>query len=300
MPATSKWRDATPKTSAWDVLADRWLGSDEGEAVGSRDFASTLRYGGEAFPVSRNLYVVDDVSHGFSQGDVIRINSSGALVEALATTQANVVDIVGVVAASLTTDIYLLLTFGRYDGFTSLSAGTIYYLQDGGGLGSSAGTISVPIVKALSTTEVYFLQNRAVGLELGDLTDVDFETAAAASGDIVQFDGTDWVPVSRGELLRPTISAAKTTDYELVAADEQNVIKASGASAAVEITLPDGLDEGWTCTIICTSNATGAVTIAPDSGTLTTIGSLDEIIALGAVVVMSQGSDNWRAWGDLE
>lgn len=107
-------------------------------------------------------FVVGQSAHGFSVGDVVRWDGTGAFVAATADTEANA-RVVGVVSEVIDTDSFALKQTGEVTGASGLTADSVHYLQDAGGLGTSAGTVEVPILYATSTTSGWLLPLGAGG-----------------------------------------------------------------------------------------------------------------------------------------
>lgn len=158
---------------------DRFLASDQSEADGTQDrniTASELAAGFER--------EVAETGHGLAVGDAVRYNGT-AYVEATADTSANA-ELLGVVTTVIDTDTFAYKSWGQVV-TSGLTAGDLYYLQDAGGLGATAGTVEVPIGVATSTTELWLLPIGQGGGGGGSSTEsfvvaVSDETTALTTG----------------------------------------------------------------------------------------------------------------------
>ena len=117
---------------------------------------------------------ISQTSHGFSVGDVLRYDSSASsYVKAQANSTANA-EVVGIVSQVVDSDNFKLLTHGYISGLSGLTAGTVYFLSDNtAGLltdtePTSEGSITKPLLVAISSTEGIFINYR--GVEITDST----------------------------------------------------------------------------------------------------------------------------------
>lgn len=94
--------------------------------------------------------VVSQTAHGLAVLDPVRHNGT-AYVRATADTAANAV-VAGVVVSVPNADTFIVQYGADVVDQAGLTAGSVYYLQDAGGLGTTAGTIAVPILVATSAT----------------------------------------------------------------------------------------------------------------------------------------------------
>lgn len=119
--------------------------------------------GGSADAVTKS---VNQSSHGFSVGDVLRLSST-TYVKAQADSAANA-EVVGIVSEVDDSNNFTLTTHGRITGLSSLTAGTVYYLSESsaGDLTSTepsgATDISKPILVADTTTSGYLINYRGL------------------------------------------------------------------------------------------------------------------------------------------
>src|SRR5690606_6604165 len=120
-----------------DVL----YGGDMSATVGQRDRTFPLgalrEYLGAGITVG-----VQQAAHGLTVGDVVRFDGAD-YVQATADTAANS-EAVGVVTA-VSADAFAYQTAGVVSTLSGLTPGSLYYLQDDGSLGTSAGTVEKPI-----------------------------------------------------------------------------------------------------------------------------------------------------------
>jgi len=158
-----KWDIITTMNGTAVASADRLLISDQSQADGSQDRNITRDQLSLAIP----KYAVSETAHGLSVGDAVRFNGT-AYVEATADTAANA-EMLGLVVEVPDVDTLVFQRVGYATGLSGLTAGTRYYLQDAGGLGSTAGTIEVPLLVADSTTSGWLdLGHQAAALSLDD------------------------------------------------------------------------------------------------------------------------------------
>lgn len=97
-----------------------------------------------------NSVRVAQTTHGLAVGEVVRHNGT-SWIEALADTAGNAVS-VGIVTSVIDADTFRFAFAGDVTGLSGLTAGSVYYLQDAGGLGTTAGTVTVPVLLATSAT----------------------------------------------------------------------------------------------------------------------------------------------------
>jgi hypothetical protein len=105
-------------------------------------------------------------SHGFVTGDVIRPDSS-SYAKAKADTSANS-RWLGMVA-KLSDNVFSLYLPGmRINGLTSLSSGSLYYLDasTAGAITATAPNLSIPVLHAFSTTGGHLLSSTGEWVEL--------------------------------------------------------------------------------------------------------------------------------------
>ena len=106
-------------------------------------------------------------AHGFSVGNVLRIqNSATTYIKAQADTAVNA-EVVGIVSSVTDANNFVLVTFGRVTGLSGLTKGAVYFLSDStAGLMTTTeptpnGTkVSKPLLVADSTTSGFFTNNR--------------------------------------------------------------------------------------------------------------------------------------------
>ena len=113
---------------------------------------------------------ITQTSHGFSVGNVLKFDGSN-YAKAKADSDSNA-EVVGIVSKVTDSDNFTLLLSGYISGLSSLTAGTVYFLSDSiaGDLTATEttteGSISKPLLVAISTTEGYFINYR--GVEITD------------------------------------------------------------------------------------------------------------------------------------
>ncbi len=131
---------------------------------------------------------VNQTSHGFSVGDVVRISGATTYTEAQADSATNA-EVAGVVSAVAGANDFTLTTAGYITGLSGLTANTLYYLDpsSAGAVTSTepttTGQISKPIYYAESTTTAVLLTQRGieVGTAVGAASQAEQETATEDS-----------------------------------------------------------------------------------------------------------------------
>lgn len=107
------------------------------------------RFGGGAG--KDNIIRVADPTHTLAVGDVVRLGGLGTWIKAAADDEDERV-YGGVVVAAAPAG-FTVATCGEHDGFTGLVAGTLYYLQDDGTLGTDPSeTAAIPVLVATGET----------------------------------------------------------------------------------------------------------------------------------------------------
>lgn len=144
-----KWTDRPIISDPGELAGgDTLLMALQSRTVGDRDVqvpADTLRsFLGVGITVG-----VTQTAHGLSVGDVVRFDGADYVV-ATADTEGNA-EAVGVVTA-VETDAFAYQTAGVVSTLSGLTPGELYYLQDNGSLGTSAGTVDKPVLIATSAT----------------------------------------------------------------------------------------------------------------------------------------------------
>lgn len=142
----AKWSDQTIITGESTSVDDLLLLSDQSQTVGTRDRNIDLA----ELSVAVGRFRVAQTSHGLSVGDCVRFNGTN-YVEATADTIANA-QAIGLVVEVVDANVFVMQQSGRAFGLSGLVAGSRYYLQDAGGLGTSPGTVHVSVLVAASTT----------------------------------------------------------------------------------------------------------------------------------------------------
>jgi hypothetical protein len=112
---------------------------------------------------------ITQTAHGFTVGNVLRIqNSATTFLKALADTAANA-EVVGLVSAVVDANTFTLLTFGYITGLSGLTKGTVYFLSDttAGLLTATEPTpngikVSKPLLVANGTASGFFVNHRGV------------------------------------------------------------------------------------------------------------------------------------------
>jgi len=160
-------------------------------AANTRDRKVSIENLREAFSISQGSIPAIQTAHGLSVGDVITINLSGAYVEATADLESNA-GVVGVVVKVIDANAFRFKTSGYVSGLSGLTVGEIYYLQDAGGLGTTAGTVEVPVLLATSTTAGVMLAIGAGGGGGNGVYDLVLGFTGPISASVL-----DWILVGR-------------------------------------------------------------------------------------------------------
>jgi len=132
----------------WDALAedDRVHVGDTSAPDGSKDRTMTRADARRALQCE----VISQTAHGLSPLDCVRHDGT-SYVEATADTAVNAI-VAGVVVSVPGVDTFIVQYGGDVVDQAGLTAGSVHYLQDAGGLGTTEGTIVRPVLVATSTT----------------------------------------------------------------------------------------------------------------------------------------------------
>lgn len=130
----------------------------------------------------------------------------------------------------------------------------------------------------------------------------DYETAGAAAavaGDLSSHEGDTNNPhgvtaAQAGALPEDAAINAQSSAYELVAGDAGKIVECDGTFT---VTLPDGLDTGFQCSIV--NVGSGVVTLAAEGILQSRDGAVTLASQYGAAVVYHRGAGVWLAIGDL-
>lgn len=285
-----RWTDSALATTLAD--ADTVLMADMSEAAGARDRQATLgqlrTFLGAGITVG-----VTQASHGLSVGDVARFDGSD-YVQASADTDSHA-EAVGVVSL-VDGDDFAFQTAGVVSTLSGLTPGELYYLQDDGSLGTTAGTVEKPILIAISASSAVLVLaisgagagGGAWGSITGTLSDqTDLQSALDAKLEAA-------TPVA--------INAQTGTTYTLVLGDAGKLVTLTNSSA-ITLTVPTNSSVAFPAgTVIALAQlGAGAVTIDPASGV--TITSLDDLVDLagkGATAALTKtDTDEWLLSGGL-
>ncbi len=112
-------------------------------------------------PSSNTVTVINQTTHGFAAGDVVRY-TAGAWAKSKADTEANAI-VGGMVLIVYSPDVFVLCGGGRMTGLTGLTAGSVHYLSatTAGALTTTAPAIPVPVILGDSTTSGILLSMAA-------------------------------------------------------------------------------------------------------------------------------------------
>lgn len=285
----ARWTDSTLAS----VLADddTVLMADMSEAAGTRDRQATLAQL-RTFLGAGITVAVTQASHGLSVGDVVRFDGTD-YVQATADTAGNA-EAVGVVTL-VDGDDFAFQTAGVVSTLSGLTPGELYYLQDDGSLGASAGTVDKPVLIATSaTTAVLILAisgagggGGAWGSITGTLSDqTDLQAALDAKGDKTL-----------------AINAQTGTTYTLVLGDAGKLVTLANGSA-ITLTVPANSSAAFPVgTVIALAQLdAGLVTVAGDAGVTingTTPGDEDLTGQWITATLTKLATNNWLLSGGL-
>ena len=190
---------------------------------------------------------ITQASHGLVVGNVVRFNGTN-YVKGQADSAANA-EVVGIVDAVADTNTFTLLPVGYIDGLSSLTAGTVYFLDPStaGALTatepSTTNQISKPLLVADTTTSGWFVNMR--GTVIGGQSN---PAALVISGEriltgtttyTVDASGTDYILLCDA-LLGPvtvTLPASPTARRQIVLKD------ATGSATTANITIQQSVAE---------------------------------------------------------
>src|SRR5690606_37975733 len=144
----AKWNSYPQLTASQLQGADLVPISDESEADTEKSKTASLD-ALRAFLGAGITEAVQQAAHGLSVGDVVSFDGT-EYVRATADTAANSEAVGAVTVAE--TDAFAYQTAGVISTLSGLTPGELYYLQDDGSLGTSAGTVEKPILIAVSAT----------------------------------------------------------------------------------------------------------------------------------------------------
>lgn len=127
----------------------------------------------------------------------------------------------------------------------------------------------------------------ATSTSLGSLSNVDLSTTFPAVGNLLAWDGTNWIPQG-GRVI------SKTAAYTLAETDNGNIIECNGTFT---ITLPAGLSDGFQVALVNTG--TGTITLAGDGTSTVNAKALTLSNQWGAATAYRKTGDVYVAFGDL-
>ncbi len=206
----ARFYESDPPYLVWLKVSGVWvnIGTSGAGISGYSGYSGFSGFSGE----STTYIDVNQVSHGFVIGDVLRFDGTN-YVKALADTPENA-EVVGIVSQVIDSDNFKLLTEGEIDGLSGLLPGYTYFLDlfTPGTYSTTDpnayGAVSKPLMDALSTTKAYFHNWRGVIVENG-LGDSGYSGYSGVSG----FSGTSGTSGFSGSglVIRQPISASSTT-----------------------------------------------------------------------------------------
>ena len=107
---------------------------------------------------------VTQTSHGLSVQNLVRLNSVGNYIKALADSDSNQ-EVIGIVSSVTDTNNFTISLPGSHiTGLTGLTSGTLYFLSDSvsGAMVTTAPTISKPVLVAITDTKGIFVNYRGI------------------------------------------------------------------------------------------------------------------------------------------
>jgi len=198
-------------------------------------------------------------------GDAVRFNGT-AYVEATADTAANA-EMLGLVVEVPDVDTLVFQQVGYATGLSGLTAGDFYYLQDAGGLGTTAGTVEVPVLLADSTSSGWLVpiayQDTAGRVE-------ETSSTTASSGT------TETLDLSTASVFNVTLSDNCTFTFSNSPMDSFGftLILNQDATGSRTATWPAAVEwaGGTAPTLTTTASATDVLTFVTDDGGTTWYG----------------------------
>jgi hypothetical protein len=149
----NKWDGTKFTNTDWDDNVDKTV---EILANGNYDLNVNQVTASNYVGIPSDQFSTITAGENLSAGDVLRI-SSGQAFKADNTTEAGVTAIVGVCNTTVSSGGTVKIDYGFYNGFSSLTAGTLYYLGTSGGITSTKpSTYIVELGVAVSTTRINF------------------------------------------------------------------------------------------------------------------------------------------------
>jgi hypothetical protein len=130
-------------------------------------------------------YKRSKTAHGFSVNDVLTIDNTGQFVKSTSNTD----DIVGIVKLTDNTNKFTFQSFGIVDSLNGLTAGSFYYHQTNGSIGTTITNKKVG--KALSTTELFLFSFSSESHHRGyytSLANLNAAVPTAFAGDYAEVD----------------------------------------------------------------------------------------------------------------
>lgn len=147
-----KWTDKSVILPADMADGDLLPYADRSEAEGEQDRVAQIGGLIAHFTNGGDALNVPQVAHGLAVGQPVRHNGS-AYVLATADTETNA-EWVGIVKRVDDVDNLTIAFNGYHTGFSGLTAGSIYYLQDDGTFAVTPGTVEKKVFQAVSVTEI--------------------------------------------------------------------------------------------------------------------------------------------------
>lgn len=157
---------------------------------------------------------VNQSSHGFAVGDVLRHNGT-SYVKAKSDTAGNA-EVVGIVSNVVDSNNFQLLFVGSITGLSGLTAGSVYFLDPStaGALTATepttSGQISKPLLIATSTTAGHFFNMRGAVIGTGDSV-ADLTRSARSSNTVLGVDDKGKMICATAAFTQ-TLTAAATLD----------------------------------------------------------------------------------------
>ncbi len=149
----NKWDGSKFTNTDWDDNVDKTV---EILANGNYDLNVNQVTASTYVGIPSDQFSTITAGENLSAGDVLRI-SSGQAFKADNTSEAGVTAVVGVCNTTVSSGGTVKIDYGFYDGFSSLSAGALYYLATSGAItATKPSTYIVELGVAVSTTRINF------------------------------------------------------------------------------------------------------------------------------------------------
>jgi hypothetical protein len=149
----NKWDGTKFTNTDWDQNVDKTV---EILAAGNYDLNVNQVTASSYVGIPSDQFSTITAGENLSAGDVLRI-SGGQAFKADNTTSAGITSIVGVCNTTVSSGGTVKIDYGFYNSFSSLTAGTLYYIGTSGSITSTKPSLyPFEIGRAVSTTRINF------------------------------------------------------------------------------------------------------------------------------------------------